>query len=181
MTPRRTYALLDVFSCLAVALPLFNGCAGYQLGSRTLFRPDVRTVHVPIFESSSYRRQLGERLTEAVVKEIEKRTPYKVVHRPDADTVLSGVIVSERKRVIAEDVNDVPRDIETDLVVQATWFDRRGELLMQTQSIPLAPLTFSAAADVNFIPEAGQSVATAQQESIKRLARAIVSQMEMPW
>ena len=35
------------------------GCAGYKLGNQNLFRPDVRTVHVPIIESESFRQGLG--------------------------------------------------------------------------------------------------------------------------
>src|SRR5687768_8924245 len=67
----------------------FPGCAGYQLGQRSLYRPDIRTVHVPVVQSDSYRRYLGERLTEAVVKQIELKTPYKVVGSDSADSVLS--------------------------------------------------------------------------------------------
>ena len=33
----------------------------------------------------------------------------------------------------------------------------------------------------NLIPEAGQSVATAQQQAIERLAQQIVGTMEAPW
>ncbi len=168
----------------ATALPflcLLAGCAGYQLGTQSLFRPDVRTVHVPIFESTSFRRDLGERLTEAVVKEIEDRTPFKVVHTPDADSVLLGQIVSERKRVVAEDINDVPRDIETDLVVQVQWYDRNNGLIMQSTALPIAPIALSVASAANFIPEGGQSLSTAHREAITRLARQVVSQMEMPW
>src|SRR5687767_14906756 len=80
-----------------------GGCAGYQLGNGTLYRTDIRTVYVPMFESDSFRRNLGERLTEAVVKEIENKTPYKVLSDPGAaDSVLRGHLVSERKAVLAE-------------------------------------------------------------------------------
>ena len=60
-------------------LLLLSGCVGYQVGTGSLYAPDVATVYVPMIESDSYRRDLGERLTEAVVKEIELKTPYKVV------------------------------------------------------------------------------------------------------
>src|SRR5204862_2122331 len=87
-------------SALAI-LVAFTGCAGYQIGNRALYRPDIRTVHVPMIQSDSYRRYLGERLTEAVVKEIELRTPYKVVDADSADSVLTVRLVSDSKRVIA--------------------------------------------------------------------------------
>ncbi len=63
---------------------------GYQFGNRSLYSPDIRTVNVPMFKSNTLRADLGEWLTEAVVKEIELRTPYKVVSSPLADSVLTG-------------------------------------------------------------------------------------------
>ncbi len=166
----------------ALALVTFaTGCAAYQIGTRSLYRPDIRTVYVPMFESDSLRRNLGERLTEAVAKEIELKTPYKVVHRPDADSVLSARITSETKRVVAEQLNDMPRNIETDLAVKVNWYDRRGEYLMQDTSFNFSPVAFSANQNADFTPEAGQSVATAHQEAIQRLAEQIVSQMESRW
>jgi hypothetical protein len=157
------------------------GCAGYQVGTRSLYRPDVRTVYVPMFESDSLRRNLGERLTEAVVREIELKTPYKVVHRPDADSILSARIISDTKRVVAEEVNDIPRDIETDLIVQVDWSDHRGQYLMQDANFNFSTISFSVAQNANFVPEGGQSVATVHQEAIQRLAEQIVSQMESGW
>ena len=76
---------------------LFCGCAAYQIGNQSLYPLEIHTVSVPVFQSNSFRRNLGERLTEAVVKEIERRTPYKVVSDPGADSVLTGRIVTERK------------------------------------------------------------------------------------
>src|SRR5207244_12420818 len=102
--------------CLIVVV-LFStaapGCAGYQIGRRSLYRPDIRTVHVPVIQSDSYRRYLGERLTEAVVKEVELRTPYKVVDSELADSVLSVRLVSDTKRVLANSRFSEPRDVET--------------------------------------------------------------------
>ena len=66
------------------------GCAGYQVGNRTLFNTDMRTVHIPMFQSDSLRPDLAEWLTEAVIKEVEMRTPYKVVSNPLADSVLTA-------------------------------------------------------------------------------------------
>ncbi len=162
--------------CFALVL----GCATYQVGTRSLYRPDIQTVHVQIFASNSYRRFLGERLTEAVVKEIELKTPYKVVCAAEADSRLSGYIVTESKRVLAEDINDAPRDVELDLTVQIRWETRQGDLLRQPVALPLLPdLRLSQAA--NLIPEGGQSIATAHQHAISKLAEEIVAQMEYPW
>src|SRR5262245_65922129 len=100
-------------------LVVFSGCAGYQLGNRALYRPDIRTVHVPVVQSESFRRYLGERLTEAIVKEIELRTPYKVVDSDAADSVLNVRLVSDSKRILANNRFSEPRDIETDFFVRS--------------------------------------------------------------
>ena len=49
-----------------------SGCAGLHVGQQSLYRPEIRTIYVSVFESESFRPNLGERLTEAVVKEIER-------------------------------------------------------------------------------------------------------------
>lgn len=170
-----------VLALALVILVLAGGCASYQVGYPSLFRPDVRTVHVPVFESDSFRRNLGERLTEAVVKEIESRTPYKVVGSTDADSILNGRIVVERKRSVAENYYDDVRDIETDMIVEVGWVSRRGEMLMQRSGMPFGPLNVTISEDSQFFPEAGQSLEVAQQNVIDQLAREIVGQMEVWW
>ena len=156
------------------------GCTGYQLGNQTLFRPDIRTVHVPIVQSESFRRGLGERLTEAIVKEIELRTPYKVADASNADSIFRARLVDEHKRVIAENQFDEARDTETLMILEVSWLDRQGQQLIQRTEIPLDEgiyITQSA----SFVPEGGQSLVTAQQEVIQKLASQIVAQMELPW
>jgi len=179
-TPHSAFRLcLSAFIILHSAF--LSGCAGYQLGQRSLFRPDIRTVHVPVVQSDSYRRYLGERLTEAVVKEVELRTPYKVVGADEADSVLTIRLVSDSKRVINNNRFSEPRDIETDFFVQANWIDRRGDLIMNNENVPAAPMLVNLGQQANFVPEGGQSLVTAQQEAIHKLAQQIVGQMELAW
>ena len=85
-----------------------------------MYPAHIRTVHVPVFQSDSYRRGLGEWLTEAVVKEIERRTPYKVVGPDGADSVLQGRILADSKRMLAENLYDEPRQLEAALQVEIT-------------------------------------------------------------
>lgn len=165
--------------CAALALlPLF-GCASYQIGQRALYRPDIRTVHVPIFESDSFRRNLGERLSEAVAMQIEMRTPYRLADAATADSVLRGKIVTETKRMIAEDQFDQPRVLETDLVCQIDWIGPQGELLAHNISVPLDDYLLVVGHTEQLIPEGGQSMSTTHQEAIERLAEQIVGQMEI--
>jgi hypothetical protein len=172
-----------VGACLRALLcvPLLGGCAGYQIGNASLYPANIHTVSVPMFESVSFRRNLGERLTEAVVKEIELRTPFKVVNSPNADSVLTGQIVGETKNLQVMSPTGDPRDDQMNLQVKLKWTDRRGCALRDPQSVavPAELVDLSAASDV--VPEMGQSVATAQQRAIVKLARQIVGLMEAPW
>lgn len=176
--PSRPALLLFLSVIFLSALP---GCAGYQIGQRSLFRPDIRTVHVPMVQSDTFRRYLGERLTEAIVKEVELKTPYKVVDSESADSVLSVKLVSESKRVLAENRFDEPRDLEADFFVQLSWIDRRGDLIVSASGAPAEPILLNISQSSNFVPEGGQSLTTAQQEAIQRLAEQIVGQMELAW
>lgn len=158
-----------------------GGCAPYRLGAPTLYSCKVRTVYVPVFESDSFRRQLGERLTEAVVREIEQRTPFKVVGNATADSVLSGKIVNDTKRLLIEAPTDEPRETELNFQVQVSWIDRQGKELQPSRSTPLPADLVQVGQSSSVIPELGQSVATAQQAAIDRLAQQIVALMEAPW
>ncbi len=155
-------------------LPLTSGCAGYHLGNQYLFRSDIRTVHVAMFESDSYRRFLGQRMTEAVVKQIANNTPLTITEPALANSFLTGRIIRDRKLIVGENITDEPRSIDVGWRVEVQWTDRAGVPLMQRQSLRLDR-------SVTFIPEGGQSLTTAQQQLIEHLARDIVGQMEVPW
>jgi len=166
--------------CVAAVLAC-AGCAGYRMGTASLFPPDVETVYVPVFQSDSYRRGIGERLTELVIKEIEERTPYKVVSSPDADSILTGRITNDTKRVTIEDKYDQPRDVQMNFVVQVSWVDRKGDLVSQGGTVPLPSQIVELSQTSDQIAEFGQSTTTAQQQTLERLARQIVTLMENPW
>jgi len=160
---------------------LSAGCAAYRVGARSLYAPDIATVYVPMIESDSFRRDLGERLTEAVVKEIELKTPFKVVGTPDADSILSTRLVGDTKRVTIENRNDDPRAVEFNIAAEVTWLNRRRIPLRAPSTLELPPELLPIAQSSTLLPEVGQSVVTAQQQAIERLAQQIVSTMEEPW
>ena len=153
---------------------LAGGCQAWHFGAPSLQRFDIRSVHVPMIESDSYRRFLGIRLTEAVVKDIELNTSYVVTSAARADSFLVARLRRDDKIVLAETLNDDPRLIQVGMRVELTWVDRNGAPLMQRQVVRINN-------DYDFIPESGQSMVTTQQEVINRIARQIVNQMEITW
>lgn len=166
--------------CAPLAL-MQAGCAGYQVGHQSLYNRNVRTVHVPIVRCDSYRADLGVRLTEAIQKKIEERTPYKVSSDPSADSVMQIRLTTDSKRAVNETVTDEPRQVKTFLTVECEWLDRRGTVLMENRFLPPGEIAFYFAQGADFIPEAGQSIATAHQHAMDRLADHIVDQMEARW
>ncbi len=159
---------------LAACCIFFGGCATYQVGNQTLYRGDIRTIHVPIFESESQRRFLGQQLTEAVIKQIERDTPLVIADAAAADSFLQGRLVRDIKRPGGLDRFGEPRVLQSDWVVEVRWVDRSGVPLMQRQLVRVNE-------SVEFIPEGGQSLSTAHRELIEDIARQVVGQMETPW
>jgi len=200
-----------VWTCLLAGVGLLlPGCAqdghidlfGYT--SRPNYDLSIRTVFVPIFKNVSFRRGLEFDLTRAVIREIEAKTPYKVVSDPcRADSELSGTILNLNKVLVNIDPENQVREAQTMLTVQVIWKDLRpghvGEVLSApnrpgTPPIPAllpgdapppgvqppaAPVVIQS--EASFIPELGESITTAQQRNVNRLAIQIVSMMEKPW
>lgn len=165
---------------IAVAL-MPAGCAGYRIGTRTLYRNDIRTVHIPIIKSDSFRPELGVQLTEALQKEMERRTPYKHGELATADSIMNCRLTSENKRVVGETGTDESRLIQSTIAVEVSWVDRRNLPLIETRFLPPGETTFYFSENADFVPEAGQSISTANQRVIERLANHIVDQMESRW
>lgn len=162
----------------AIFVSAIPGC-GYTLGNG--FSPDIKTVSVPIFENDTYRRGLEYQLTEAIQKEIQNRTPYRLARGDNADTRLSGRIVQVRKDVLGENNNDDPRQLQLSIMVRVTWENlRTGEVLAKSE-VPVAPEAIPLLTQAGFAPELGQSQATAAQTAIDQMARHIVNMMETPW
>ena len=164
-----------------IALTSLVGCAGYKIGTRTLYRNDVRTIHVPIIKSDSFRPELGVMLTASVQKEIERRTPFKLTNIETADSVMTCKLTSDSKRVVSETNLDDPRLIQSVMTVEVSWTNRQGMPLIETRFLPPGESTFYFAENVDFVPEAGQSISTANQRVVERLADHIVDQMEARW
>jgi hypothetical protein len=174
-------ARTPVIPLLALALTLVTGCFGYRIGTRQLYRNDVRTINVPVIRIDSLRPELGVLLTEVLQKEIERRTPYKIADNAVADSILSIRLTNDTKRVVAETNTDEPRLLETVVSVELNWTDRRGMDLVTTRFLPPGEITHYFSERTDFVPEAGQSIATAFQRNAERLANHIVDQMENRW
>ncbi|HZQ42716.1 MAG TPA: LPS assembly lipoprotein LptE [Acidobacteriaceae bacterium] len=87
----------------ALLLPL-AGCGYHQVGSATRVPADVRTVSVPIFQSKVQAYNSETAFTEAVVRELNTHTRYRVLTNvnsstpatnQNADATLRGTILTQ--------------------------------------------------------------------------------------
>lgn len=164
-----------MWSCAGGVL---SGC-GYNIGAP--HATHVRTVHVPTFQCADFRRGFEFQLTEAVQKQIQMRTPYRLAKEPGADTRLTGRIISIDKRVPNQNRFDDPRELELSIGLEVKWEDLRSGQIINQQTVPLAGNAAQLLGSTSFAPEAGQSMATATQETVNILARQVVGLMEVPW
>ena len=157
---------------------LVAGC-GYSVGAP--FSQEIRSIHVPTFTSNTNRRFLEYQLTEAVQKQIQQRSHFRLVKESEADTRLTGRIVDARKNALGQTRNSDARELQLNLHVEVTWEDLRTGKILAQQQIPITPEAVQLAAQSEFAPEVGQSLATGTREVVDRLARNIVDMMESPW
>lgn len=201
--PSQFVPVLGRLRLAVLILPLLATSCGWDghftvLGytTRPNYDEGIRTVQVPIFKNNTFRRGIEFDLTRAVVREIEAKTPYKVVSDGcPADTVLTGTIISLNKNLLNRTQLNEVREAETILAVEIVWKDlRSGEILSQPRSAtaalpppgaptgtPPIPKPVLITSQGHFIPELGQSITTAEQENVNHLAIQIVSMMEKPW
>lgn len=161
-------------SLIGCVTPL-TGCA-YRSGG--LYPEGIRTVAVPVFENRTFyvEQRIEAELTEALVKAIELRTPYKVTDASVADTELRGVVTRvEQRQRLRQPRTGLPREIEITVSVDARWVDlRSGETLLEIYGLEGVG---------RYLPglEIRQSFENAQHEAVERLVRLILSRMEANW
>ena len=168
---------------LLLAIALLAGCGYQHSGSMqnadgyawpSLFRTDVKTVAVPVFGNRTYWRGIEFQLSKAVINELESQTPYKVVARDEADTLLEGEVEAVRVRTISNSpTSSEPQEQIYVISVNFTWTDlRNGKILVHRERFQqTAP----------FYPTLGEGRFVGDQLNIERLAIAIVQQMQADW
>ncbi len=157
---------------------LVSGC-GYMIGPA--HDAQLTTIAVPIFRNETFRRHLEYPLTEAVQKEIQKRTAMRIVDGSQAQTRLTGTIVDIGKTVLGENRFDDPRELQLGMTVRVKWEDLRNGRIISQQDVVLDANTVSLFTQSDFAPEVGHSLATAAQDSVEQTARRIVDMMDAPW
>lgn len=174
-----TRRVLAMVGGACVGAALLGGCsadpsAGYSFAST--YDESVKTVSVPIFANETFETGLEAELTEAIVKRIQRDTPWKVTATDAAETRLSGSITDAEMRTISRTRGTgLVQELTYEITVDFAWRDNRsGEVLVERRS-------FTGVGA--FVPArgTGERQEVGRREAIEELARDIVAELRADW
>src|SRR5437016_4450075 len=178
--------MLRVAFLISLASLLFLCGCGYQQSGKydasaprgyhwhSLYRQDIATIFVPIFDNKDFTRGVEFKLSKALVHQIQANTPYRVTDREHADTILEGEITSVRANVENRgQVSSTPREQLVTLTVNFLWKDMKtGKILVQRKGFEQS---------VSYYPTLGEGQFVGNQESAEKLALGIVQELQAQW
>ena len=155
------------------------GCASGEAGGWThgsTYDTNLRTIAVPVFGNATSDRKLSQNLTEAIVKEIEGVTPWKVTGQGRADTMLRGTVTRYRLIMLSKDpTTGLANEMLVEGTVDFEWIDlRTGEPI-------LARAGFAASALFTPSRPSQQPVELGRFQVVQVLARDIVDTLQAEW
>jgi outer membrane lipopolysaccharide assembly protein LptE/RlpB len=114
-----------------------TGCGYHTAGNTVALPQNIRTLAIPGFVSHSQTFRIEQLLTDAVVREFNARTGYRVIHESnaDADAVLKATVLSASANPLAYD-SQTGRAVSAlvTVSVQVTLTDRHGKVLFENPS-----------------------------------------------
>ena len=167
--------LLLALACLA---PL-SACAsdpksGYAWSSS--YDTSISSVAAPLWENETFHHGLEARLTEAVVKEIQRVTPWRVAPSGEADTTLTGVLRRvEIRRLSTARTSGLAEELSVELTIDYTWKSgRTGKTLTARKGMRVVE---------SFVPAlgVGERVEIGELAAVDAAARAVVASMRSGW
>ena len=131
MRPSAVAAL--AFTLIAAA----SGCGYHAVGHSVALPANVRTIAVPGFASQSPTFRVEQVMTDAVVRELNTRTQFHIIHQaqPDADAVLKGTVLSATASPLAYDSKTGrAASVLVTVSMQVTLTGSDGKVLFQNPS-----------------------------------------------
>lgn len=179
-TAQIRFCIPGLFLLLSASLLLIvPGCAqdphsGYAL--HNTFRKDVHSISVPIFGNATFERGLELRLTDAIIKELQARTPYTVNKGGAAETTLTGTITDVRRVKLSTDrTTGLTQELAIRLTINFEWKDER------TGEIYVARRSFSSGDVVVPAPNVRESLETGINQAIQELAVRLTDSLRSDW
>ncbi|MHC4810260.1 MAG: LPS assembly lipoprotein LptE [Planctomycetota bacterium] len=136
----------------------------------------IGTIAVPIARNGTWDRSVHLELTEAIVKEIEARTPWRVVPESRARTILDVTIREvELEQLSRSRGTGLAEEMALTLRVDFDW------TRIDTGDTLAARRDFAASALFVPSPPAGERIEVGRFDAVARTAAAIVDALEGSW
>jgi hypothetical protein len=116
-----------------LALWLFTGCAGYQLGPANGAVAGEKSIEVLPFNNQTLQPRLGDALTQALREELQTDGTFHLTARNPGDVVVTGVITSYSRSGVSFLSTDTatPQDYRIDVTAHVTARESAtGKLLL---------------------------------------------------
>ncbi len=164
---------------LLVFVYLLVGCAsdptvGYS--SQSLYPKQWRTVAVPIFDNDTMSRDLEFMLTDAVIKQVQSRTPYRIATEKRADTLLTGTVRKVELRQLSQSrLTGLSEEVLVNVTIDFEWIDlRTGRRILGRENFGDSGL---------FVPSqpSSEPLAVGEFAVVQELATDIVDEMQAAW
>ncbi len=158
---------------------IMHGCAtdpteGYS--TETIYPTTVGSIAIPIFDNPTFYRGLEFDLTDALVKEVQTHTPYKITTQSKADSVLTGQIRHVELRQLSKSpLTGLTEEAIVRVTIDFQWRDlRTNKILVERRSFEGHGL---------FVPSAptGEPIEIGQLSAIQLLVRDVVREMQAEW
>lgn len=165
-----------VLSCLALSLVALTGCGYHQSGAATHIPANVRTLSIPIFATKVQAYHTEVAFTQAVVRELDTRTKYRILSKDDApaDATLRGTILSQTIAPLTYDASTGQTSSYLVTVTASIYLTARdGRTLYQNPAITYRE-QFQSTQDLSgFIQENGPAINRLSRD----FAQALVGDM----
>ncbi|MCA9279628.1 MAG: hypothetical protein H6815_10255 [Phycisphaeraceae bacterium] len=160
--------------CASLGCTNINRPFGYEPGSA--HATDVQTVAVELFENQTFSRGTEVMLADALNKEIQLRTPWRIASPETADTVLQGVITREDLVPLTTGrETGMVQEMAVRLVTEFTWRDQRSGQVRVSRRSFIAAETFIPSRRV------GERIDIGRLGAVQELASAIVGELRADW
>ncbi|MEC9158053.1 MAG: LPS assembly lipoprotein LptE [Planctomycetota bacterium] len=147
-----------------------------QSGQETVYSVDFRSISVPAFANSTPDRMIAPNITEALIKEIQTFTPWKVTGPGRADTIFRGTVTNYRLVLLSKDpTTGLANEMMVEATISFDWVDlRTGEPILSRRA-------FSASALFTPSRPLQQPIDLGRFQVAQTMAREIVDTLQADW
>ena len=156
---------------------LFGGCAsdpsqGYSFASS--YDQRVRSISISVFENETFHPGIEADLGAALVRLVQRDTPWRVVNPSTAQTVLEGTITDVQIRRVTQDTDGgITQQVALRLRADFQWRSVvTGRVLAERRGLSITE---------TFIPAAGEPLELGLSAATDEMADAILEAMRSVW